>query len=113
LSFEEALTALARVVEQLEQGELGLSESLASYEQGVKLLKHCYGQLEAAERRVELLKGFDADGNAIVASFDEQAMSLEAKAAARGSRRGIRRADPAPPSGPPGIDGVDDLPGLF
>jgi exodeoxyribonuclease VII small subunit len=113
LSFEEALAALAEVVEQLEQGDLGLSESLASYEQGVKLLKHCYCQLEAAERRVEMLKGFDAQGNAIVASFDEQAMSLEEKAASRGSRRSAQRAAPDRPLDSSGDDAVDDSSGLF
>ena len=39
----------------LEGGQLGLSESLARYEHGVKYLKFCYRQLERAERKIELL----------------------------------------------------------
>lgn len=111
-SFEEALASLAEVVEQLEQGELGLSESLAHYEQGVSHLKRCYRELEAAERRVELLKGVDAQGRPITESFDEDAMSLEEKAAARGARRSADR----PATNRPGATAANDLdigPGLF
>jgi exodeoxyribonuclease VII small subunit len=96
-SFEEALAALAEVVEQLEQGELGLSDSLARYEQGVRHLNRCYRELEAAERRVELLKGIDPQGRPITESFDEGAMSLEEKAAARGARRSADRPAPNRP----------------
>ena len=46
--------------------ELGLGESLACYEEGVKLLKLCYNLLEQAERKIELLSGVDAEGNAHV-----------------------------------------------
>jgi exodeoxyribonuclease VII small subunit len=72
-SFEQAIAALEQVVRDLEDGRLGLAESLARYEEGVKLLKNCYAQLEQAERRIELLTGVDAAGNAIVAPFDDTA----------------------------------------
>jgi exodeoxyribonuclease VII small subunit len=72
-TFEQALSALEQIVRDLEDGRLGLSESLARYEQGVKLLKNCYAQLEEAERRIELLTGIDAAGNAVVAPFDDTA----------------------------------------
>lgn len=72
-SFEQALAALEQIVRDLEDGRLGLAESLARYEQGVKLLKNCYTQLEQAERRIELLTGIDAAGNAVVAPFDDTA----------------------------------------
>jgi exodeoxyribonuclease VII small subunit len=72
-SFEQALSELEQVVRDLEDGRLGLAESLARYEKGVKLLKNCYAQLEQAERRIELLTGLDAAGNAIVAPFDDTA----------------------------------------
>ena len=39
LSFEEALTSLEQIVQELEEGKLGLAESLSRYEQGVNLLK--------------------------------------------------------------------------
>ena len=72
-SFEQALAALEQIVRDLEDGRLGLVESLARYEQGVKLLRNCYTQLEKAERRIELLTGIDAAGNAVLTPFDDTA----------------------------------------
>lgn len=68
--FEAALSQLERAVADLEAGELDLDASLARYEQGVRLLSHCHGLLDAAGRRVELLTGRDADGQAITVPFD-------------------------------------------
>ncbi|HWC90619.1 MAG TPA: exodeoxyribonuclease VII small subunit, partial [Pirellulales bacterium] len=51
--FETALVRLEAIVHALEDGDLGLAGSLGQYEEGVKLLKHCYGLLERAERRIE------------------------------------------------------------
>jgi exodeoxyribonuclease VII small subunit len=55
ISFEAALERLEQVVDRLEQGELELEASLAAFEEGVRLSKHCAGQLAAAESRVEIL----------------------------------------------------------
>jgi exodeoxyribonuclease VII small subunit len=55
LSFEDALERLETLVDQLEQGDLDLEEALAAFEQGVALTRRCAGQLEDAERRVEVL----------------------------------------------------------
>jgi exodeoxyribonuclease VII small subunit len=112
-TFEEALASLEQVVEDLERGELGLSDSLARYEQGVKHLKQCFGQLEAAERRVELLRQVDAEGHAITDSFDEEAMSLEQKAASRGVRRSAPSPGRAKSSRSGDDDAVDGSAGLF
>jgi exodeoxyribonuclease VII small subunit len=114
LSFEQALAALENVVRDLECGELGLSEMLARYEEGVKYLKECYGQLATAERRVELLKHVDAHGRALTEPFDEQTMTLEEKAASRGARRSSSRSRSARPDTAPGSDeAVDGPTGLF
>ncbi len=87
LSFEESLRQLEDIVSLLEGGQLGLSESLAQYEQGVKCLKFCYRQLERAERKIELLSGVDAEGRVQTQPFAEADMSLEEKQAARSRRR--------------------------
>jgi exodeoxyribonuclease VII small subunit len=55
LSFEDALGRLETLVDRLEQGDLELEEALTSFEQGVALTRRCAGQLEAAERRIEIL----------------------------------------------------------
>lgn len=53
--FEEALEELERVVERLESGELSLEESLAAFEEGVRLVKFCNLKLTEVERKIELL----------------------------------------------------------
>lgn len=56
LTFEEAMTALEQVVNQLERGEVALEESIALYERGAALKKHCADKLKAAEEKVELIR---------------------------------------------------------
>ena len=92
-TFEESLEELEKIVAELESGQLGLSDALARYEQGVKHLKSCQQLLERAERKIELLSGVDADGNPIVQPFDEQEdASLEEKARDRARRRSKPRS---------------------
>ena len=73
LSFEQALKRLEDTVHALEDGQLGLDQALARYAEGVKLLRQCYDQLEKAERRIEILTGVDAEGNAQTTPFDATA----------------------------------------
>ncbi|MDG2050778.1 MAG: exodeoxyribonuclease VII small subunit [Myxococcota bacterium] len=54
-NFEAGLERLEAVVDRLEAGELSLEESLSSFEEGVRLTRSCAEQLEAAERRIEVL----------------------------------------------------------
>jgi exodeoxyribonuclease VII small subunit len=53
LSFEEALAALEQVVGQLEGGQVPLEQSIALYERGDALKKHCEAKLGEAELKVE------------------------------------------------------------
>ncbi len=55
IKFEDALSKLEEIVEKLESGELSLEESLAAFEEGIKLSRVCSGQLDAAERKIEIL----------------------------------------------------------
>ena len=61
-SFEAALERLEAIVDRLESGELPLEQALAAFEEGVALSRRCAGELEAAERRIELLVGVGPDG---------------------------------------------------
>jgi len=70
LTFEQALAELERIVRELENGQIGLEESLTHYEKGVTLLKRCYGQLQQAEQRMVLLKGLDGDNQPITQPFE-------------------------------------------
>lgn len=53
--FEQSLTELETIVEQLEQGDLSLDESLRQFERGVQLTRVCQGALKQAEQKVEIL----------------------------------------------------------
>lgn len=55
-SFDDGLDRLEAVVQQLEAGNLGLEQALASFEEGVALSRALQQQLAAAQRRVEVLK---------------------------------------------------------
>lgn len=113
LSFEECLKELEAIVADLEGGNLGLSEALARYEQGVKHLKSCHELLRLAERKIELLSGVDAEGNPITVPFDPGVdASLEEKAAARGRRRTSDSAASAA-NRPRRADDIDDASRLF
>jgi len=68
-TFEHSLAELEAIVHDLEDGQLGLAEALARYEQGVKHLKHCYALLTQAEQKIELLTGVSEDGTAITQAF--------------------------------------------
>ncbi len=52
MSFEEAMAALESVVSQLEQGEVGLEDSIKLYERGAELKAHCETKLKQAEEKV-------------------------------------------------------------
>jgi exodeoxyribonuclease VII small subunit len=60
LSFEQAQAELDRIVATLEIGEIDLDHSLALYERGVSLARHCQALLDSAALRVERLR---APGN--------------------------------------------------
>jgi exodeoxyribonuclease VII small subunit len=107
-TFEQALAELELAVHDLEEGRIGLAESLARYEQGVRLLKLCHGMLESAERRIEVLLGVDAEGNPVTAPFDDQPTHDAAAPAKPRVRR--RTAEPRPPA-PPADD--QDFGSLF
>src|SRR5947207_2530722 len=73
LNFEQALADLEGIVRALEDGQLGLEEALARYEQGVALLRQCHGQLRQVEQRILMLTGENADGRPVVAPFEHAA----------------------------------------
>ena len=53
--FEECLQRLERIVQELEKGDAPLEQSLALFEEGMKLSADCRKELEQAEGRVEVL----------------------------------------------------------
>lgn len=55
INFEEAILKLEAEVKKLESGNLSLDESIAAFEEAVKLVKVCNEKLEIADRKVRLL----------------------------------------------------------
>ncbi len=53
--FETSLKQLENIVEELERGNLPLEDALKSFEQGVKLARHCSSMLDKAEKRIRVL----------------------------------------------------------
>lgn len=53
--FEDCLKRLEEIVERLEKGDLSLEESLALFEEGMKLSNSCRGELDQAEGKIEIL----------------------------------------------------------
>lgn len=105
-TFEASLAELEQIVSDLESGDLGLEQSLEAYEKGIQRLKDCHRHLQAAERRVEQLSGFDAEGNAVLEALDD---TPTASARANSPATAVKR----PPSARRKTDLEDLDPGLF
>ena len=56
MSFEQALEALERIVDDLEKGDVPLDQSIRIYERGEALKAHCEKLLKAAEDKVEKIR---------------------------------------------------------
>lgn len=54
--FEQSLDELEKLVARMEESEMGLDDSLKSYERGIALYRNCQNALEQAELRVKLLR---------------------------------------------------------
>lgn len=71
LSFEGALERLEGLVDRLESGDLPLEDALAAFEEGVALSRRCASDLDAAERRIEVL--VEQNGTLAAEPFDDPA----------------------------------------
>lgn len=94
--FEDALRELESISRDLEEGAIGLEESLQRFEEGIGLLRHCYGILDTAEKKIAVLTGFDGEGNPVLEPFDASATAEQGTA----GRRKVRRDAPVAKSAP-------------
>lgn len=69
MNFEEAMAKLENEVKKLEGGNMTLDESIATYEEAVKLVRVCNEKLENVERRVRILTE-SSDGSITDMPFD-------------------------------------------
>ena len=64
LDFEQSMKRLETIVEELEAGELSLEDSIARYEEGIKLSRRLTQVLDASEKRIERLVEKEGQGPA-------------------------------------------------
>lgn len=55
-SYEEMLTKLQEILNNLETDELNLEDSMKSYEDGVKLVNKIYKVLDSYEAKISIIK---------------------------------------------------------
>jgi len=68
LTFEQALKQLETIAERIEQGTIGLEESIQKYEEGMSLVHHCRDILAQAELKIQQVRK-NADGSAELTPF--------------------------------------------
>lgn len=54
-TLEASLEEITLLIEKMEQGDLTLEQSLASFERGITLIKHAQKILQEAEQKVQIL----------------------------------------------------------
>lgn len=55
MSFENLMQKLENIVQTIEKGDLNLDESVAKFEEGMKISKECNKMLENSEKRISIL----------------------------------------------------------
>ena len=55
--FEEALGKLELIIRKLDEGNQRLDETLALYEEGIRLYRYCNKKIEAAEQKISVIQG--------------------------------------------------------
>lgn len=68
LNFEKALSDLEQLVEDMEQGDLSLEDSLKNFEKGIALTTECQKTLQKAELKVQEL--VEKNGKLLEKDFD-------------------------------------------
>lgn len=69
-NFEDNMECLEKIVTELENGELNLDESIAKFEEGIRISKECNKILEQAEKKITIL--LERDGK-----IEEEKFSAE------------------------------------
>lgn len=70
-TFEESLSELENVAQNLEKGNLSLDEAIAEFEKGMKLSKECSEKLEQAEKRINILVNNES-GELVEEKFEQE-----------------------------------------
>ncbi len=71
IKFEDAMKKLEKIVEDLENGNLSLDDSLKKYEEGIQLSQFCTKKLNEAQKKVQVLSK-KGSGVLEASNFDEK-----------------------------------------
>ena len=72
MRFEEATEELESIIERIEQGEIGLEESLAARRRGEALIQRSRAILDAAEQELERTRAADAEADVPAGDADDR-----------------------------------------
>lgn len=61
VNFEDNMEKLEKIVSELEKGDLNLDDSIAKFEDGIKISKECNKILEEAEKKITILLEKDGE----------------------------------------------------
>ena len=94
LSFQQALEKVDEIADQLASGQTELEETLANYEEGIGLLKHCYSVLQNVEKKIQLLTSVDPNGAVETEEFDNSATTMDESGKTRTRKRSTAKNNP-------------------
>lgn len=77
VDFEQSLNDLEALVNQMEQGELSLEQSLQAFERGIQLTRECQARLSDAEQQVQTL--MEQQGQISLQAFEAPDENLAGK----------------------------------
>ena len=61
VNFEDNMEKLEKIVSELEKGDLNLDDSIAKFEDGIKISKECNKILVEAEKKITILLEKDGE----------------------------------------------------
>lgn len=68
MSYEQALARLEQIIRAMENDKIPLEESLALYEEGVRIVRRLSAELDDAERKIKILQQ-NAQGEIVAVDF--------------------------------------------
>ena len=77
MEFEEALEKLEKIVREMESEEISLEASIKKYEEGTRLAGFCLKTLDAAEKKIEILRKSEESEGKEIQPFEDDGDETE------------------------------------
>nr|WP_275581828.1 exodeoxyribonuclease VII small subunit [Geomicrobium sediminis] len=72
MTFEQAMTSLEEIINQLEAGDVPLEKAIDMYQQGMTLSKQCHEQLQHVEKKMDQIVNEDGEVEAFQMSEEDR-----------------------------------------